>query len=142
MPQVCHQIDFIKFYNIQVQRIIILFLISLFPSISFADEGLNLSCTNMLSVFGKKYEPLNYKLEATGFHYFDEIQDKFKFIPSKELEFRENGFAAKFSEYELGFQKIIYAGETKPTITMSKYDYKNNKFLDHYECTIKKDFID
>ena len=125
-----------------MQRIIILFLILLFPSTSYADEGLNFSCINMLSVLGKKYEPLNYKLEAAGFHYFDEKLNKFKIIPSKELEFGEDRFTAKFPEYELGFQRIIFAGETKPTITMSKYDYKNDKFLGHYKCTTESVYID
>ena len=124
-----------------MKRIIILFLILLSPSISYADQGLNLSCLNMLSAFGKKYEPLNYKLEATGFHYFDEKQNKFIIIPSKELEFGEDRFTVKFPEYELGFQRIVFEGQTKPTITMSKYDYKNDKFLDHYECDLKKEFI-
>jgi len=125
-----------------VQRIIILFLILLFPSTSYADEGLNFSCMNMLSVLGKKYEPLNFKLEAAGFHYFDKNQNKFKIIPSTELEFGEDRFTAKFPEYELGFQRIIFAGETKPTITMSKYDYKNDKFLEHYKCTTESVYID
>ncbi len=125
-----------------MQRIIILFLILLFPSTSYADEGLNFSCMNMLSVLGKKYEPLNFKLEAAGFHYFDKNQNKFKIIPSTELEFGEDRFTAKFPEYELGFQRIIFAGETKPTITMSKYDYKNDKFLEHYKCTTESVYID
>ena len=51
-------------------RIIILFIM-LIPNILLADEGLNLSCKNMLSAFGRNYEPLNFKLEVTGFHYFD-----------------------------------------------------------------------
>ncbi len=97
---------------------------------------------NMLSVLGKKYEPLNFKLEAAGFHYFDKNQNKFKIIPSTELEFGEDRFTAKFPEYELGFQRIIFAGETKPTITMSKYDYINNKFLEHYKCTTESVYID
>ena len=106
-----------------------------------ADEGLNLSCMNMLSVLGKKYEPLNFKFEAAGFHYFDKKQNKFKIIPSTELEFGEDRFTVKFPEYEFGFQRIVFAGETEPTITMSKYDYINNKFLDHYECTVVKSYI-
>ena len=106
-----------------------------------ADEGLNLSCMNMLSVLGKKYEPLNFKLEAAGFHYFDKNQNKFKIIPSTELEFGEDRFTVKFPEYEFGFQRIVFTGETEPTITMSKYDYINNKFLDHYKCTTEREFI-
>jgi len=106
-----------------------------------ADEGLNLSCKNMLSAFGRNYEPLNFKLEVTGFHYFDTSHNKFVIIPSKELEFSEDRFTVKFPEYELGFQRIVFAGDTEPTITMSKYDYINNKFLDHYECTVARSYI-
>ena len=35
---------------------------------------------------------------------------------------------------------LLYS-ETKPTITMSRYDHINNKFLDHYECTVVKSYI-
>ena len=106
-----------------------------------ADEGLNLTCENMLSAFGKKYEPLNFKLEVTGFHYFDKNLNEFKVIPSKELEFGEDRFTVKFPEYEFGFQRIVFAGETEPTITMSKYDYAKDKFLDHYKCEVVRAYI-
>ena len=120
---------------------LIIFIYLLIPSFSFADQGLNFSCTNMLATFGKKFQPLNYKLEATGFHYFDKKQNKFMIIPSKELDFGEDHFTVKFKDYEFGFQKIVFAGDTEPTITMSKYDHKNNKFLDHYVCDLKREFI-
>ena len=107
-----------------------------------ADEGLNLSCENMLSVFGKKYEPLNFKLEVTGFHYFDKDHNEFKVIPSEELVFGDDMFVAKFPEYELGFQRMVYAGETEQIITMSKYDFINDKFLAHYECDVETTYID
>ena len=115
--------------------------IMLVPSILQADEGLNLTCENMLSLLGKKYEPLIFKVEVTGFHYFDINSNKFVTVPSNELEFGENKFTVKFPEYELGFQRIVFAGDTEPTITMSKYDYINNKFLDHYECSVVKSYI-
>jgi hypothetical protein len=107
-----------------------------------ADEGLNLTCENMLSVFGKKYEPLNFKLEVTGFHYFDKDHNEFKVIPSEELVFGDDMFVAKFPEYELGFQRMVYAGETEQIITMSKYDFINDKFLAHYECDVETTYID
>ena len=44
---------------------------------------------------------------------------------------------ARFADYELGFQMIVFAGETEPTMTMSKYDYKNQKFLEHYKCDVE-----
>ena len=122
-------------------RIIILFLIFV-PSILKADEGLNLSCKNMMSVLGRNYEPLNFKLEVTGFHYFDKDHNKFKIIPAKDLEIGEDRFTAKFPEYELGFQRIVFAGDTEPTITMSKYDPTNNRFIDHYECAVVREYID
>ena len=122
-------------------RIILLFIM-LIPNILHADEGLNLTCKNMLSAFGRNYEPLNFKLEVTGFHYFDKDQKKFKIIPAKDLEYGEDRFTAKFPEYELGFQRIVFAGDTKSTITMSKYARINNKFIDHYECAVVKAYID
>ena len=95
----------------------------------------------MKSMYGKKYKPLKFTLEAVGFQYFDQEKDKFVMIKAKELEFGEDRFAVKFPEYELGFQRIVFAGDTEPTITMSKYDYINNKFLDHYECTVARSYI-
>ena len=121
-------------------RIIILFIM-LMPNILLADEGLNLSCKNMLSSFGRNFELLNFKLEVTGFHYFDKDHNKFKIIPSKDLEIGEDRFTVKFQKFELGFQRIVLAGDTKPTITMSKYDYTKNKFLDHYVCVVVRNFI-
>ena len=114
----------------------------LFSNISYADQGLNLTCKNLLSVLGRSYEPLNFKLEVTGFHYFDKDHNKFKIIPPEELEFGEDMFVAKFPTYELGFQRIVYAGETEQIITMSKYDFINDKFLAHYECDVETTYID
>ena len=122
-------------------RIILLFTM-LIPRILYADEGLNITCKNMLSAFGRNYEPLNFKLEVTGFHYFDKDHNEFKIIPAEELVFGDDMFVAKFPEYELGFQRIVYAGETEQVITMSKYDYKKDKFLAHYECDVERTYID
>ena len=114
----------------------------LFPNISYADQGLNLTCKNLLSVLGRQYEPLNFKLEVTGFHYFDKDHNEFRVIPSDELVFGDDMFVAKFPEYELGFQRMVYAGETEQIITMSKYDFINDKFLAHYECDVETTYID
>ncbi len=124
-----------------LSRIFVLFTI-LIPGILYADEGLNLSCKNMLSAFGKDYDPLNFKLEATGFQYFDKNHNKFRMIPSNELEFGEDKFTVRFPKYELGFQRIVFVGDTEPTITMSEYDYKNKKFLNHYECAVVRAYIE
>ena len=119
-----------------MRKILILILI-LIPNISFADQGLEISCLNLKSaLYGRKYKPLNFKLEATAFHYFDDEKGKFQTINSNQLDTGENYFTAKFEDYELGFQVILFKDEEKPRMVMSKYDFKNNKFLEHYACTV------
>ena len=122
-------------------RILVLILI-LLPTISNADQGLKISCLNMKSILGKKYEPLKFTLEAVGLQYFDEEKNKFVMIKASELDMGEDHFTARFAEYELGFQMILFAGETKPTMTMSKYDFKNKKFLEHYKCDAEMGYIE
>ena len=125
-----------------MRKILILILI-LFPNISFADQGLEISCLNLKSVLhGRKYKPLEFKLEATAFHYFDDQKGQFQTIKSNELDKGEDYFTARFKDYELGFQIILFEGEEKPRIVMSKYDYHNDKFLEHYACTAKYAYID
>ena len=125
-----------------MRKILILILI-LFPNISFADQGLNILCLNMKTgLFGRKYEPLEFKLEATAFHYFDNEKGHFQTIKSNELDTGEDYFTARFEDYELGFQIILFEGEEKPRMVMSKYDYHNNKFLEHYACTAVYAYID
>jgi len=63
-------------------------------------------------------------------------------IEANKLDMSEDHFTTRFPDYELGFQMVLFAGETKPTMSMSKYDYINNKFLDHYECTPVRSYID
>ena len=122
-------------------KIIILILI-LFPNKSFADQGLEISCLNLKSaLFGRKYKPLEFKLESTAFHYFDDQKGQFQTIKSNELDTGEDYFTARFKDYELGFQIILFEGEEKPRIVMSKYDYHNNKFLEHYACTAISSYI-
>ena len=124
-----------------MRKILILILI-LFPNISFADQGLEISCLNLKSVLhGRKYKPLEFKLEATAFHYFDDQKGQFQTIKSNELDTGEDYFTARFKDYELGFQIILFEGEEKPRIVMSKYDYHNNKFLEHYACTAISSYI-
>ena len=122
-------------------RLILLFIIFV-SSPSHADQGLNISCLNMKSVLGRKYEPLKFTLEAVGLQYFDKEQNKFVMIKVSELNMGEDHFTARFADYELGFQLIIFAGDTEPTMTMSKYDYKNKKFLEHYTCDAKWGYIE
>ena len=118
-------------------RKLIILILFLLPNVSFADQGLEISCLNLKSaLYGRKYKPLNFKLEATAFHYFDDEKGKFQSINSNQLDTGEDYFTAKFEDYELGFQVILFKDEEKPRMVMSKYDFKNNKFLEHYACTV------
>ena len=118
-------------------RKLIILILFLLPNVSFADQGLEISCLNLKSaLYGRKYKTLNFKLEATAFYYFDDEKGIFQTIKSNQLDTGENYFTAKFEDYELGFQVILFKDEEKPRMVMSKYDFKNNKFLEHYACTV------
>ena len=124
-----------------MKKVLILILI-LFPNFSFADQGLEISCLNLKSVlYGRKYKPLNFKLEATAFHYFDDQKGQFQTIKSNELDAGEDYFTARFQDYELGFQIILFESEEKPRMVMSKYDYHNDKFLEHHICDVQPAYI-
>ena len=122
-------------------RILIIVLL-LLPTTSNADQGLNISCLNMKSVFGRNYDPLKFTLQAVGLQYFDEEKDEFVMIKASKLDIGENHVTARFANYELGFQMVVFEGDTKPTMTMSKYDYKNDRFLEHYKCDAKSEYIE
>ena len=123
-------------------RIFIIILL-LLPTTSKADQGLKISCLNLkYVVIGRKHDPLKFTLQAVGLEYFDEEKDKFVMIEANKLDIGENQVTARFADYELGFQMIVFAGETEPTMTMSKYDYKNQKFLEHYKCDVETDNIE
>ena len=55
----------------------------------------------------------------------------------KKVEIGEDQVTATFADYELGFQMVVFEGDTAPTMTMSKYDFKNKKFLEHYKCDVE-----
>jgi len=114
---------------------IILLILLLMPSISNADQGLKISCLNMKDVIiGRKHDPLNFTMQAVGLEYFDKEKGEFIMIEANKLDIGENQVTARFADYELGFQMIVFDGDTKPSMTMSKYDFKNNRFLEHYQC--------
>ena len=118
-------------------RIILLILLSL-PTTSNADQGLNISCLNMkYVVIGRKHDPLKFTLQAIGLQYFDKEKDEFVMIEANKLDIGEDHVTARFADYELGFQMVVFEGDTEPTMTLSKYDYKNNKFLEHYKCDVE-----
>ena len=93
-------------------------------------------------VIGRKHDPLKFTMQAAGFEYFDKVKGEFIMIEANKLDIGENQITARFEEYELGFQMIVFEGDTKPSMTMSKYDFKNNKFLEHYQCDFETGNID
>ena len=122
---------------------IILFIFLLLPTTSNADQGLKISCLNMKDVIiGRKHDPLNFTMQAVGLQYFDKEKGEFVMIEANKLDIGENQVTARFADYELGFQMIVFDGDTKPSMTMSKYDFKNNRFLEHYQCDFKTANID
>jgi hypothetical protein len=123
-------------------RIILLILI-LIPTTSNADQGLKISCLNMKDVIiGRKHDPLKFTMQAVGLQYFDKEKGEFVMIEANKLDIGENQVTARFADYELGFQMIVFDGDTKPSMTMSKYDFKNNRFLEHYQCDFETANID
>jgi hypothetical protein len=51
---------------------IILLILLLLPTTSYADQGLKISCLNMKDVIiGRKNDPLKCTMQAVGFVYFD-----------------------------------------------------------------------
>lgn len=116
-------------------RFLIIFI--LLPTIVCADQGVNIFCVNMKKLLDKEYKIHKFKFDVTTFQYFDEKKNIFVEVPNKNLIIKPNFFAARFSEYELGFKVNEFKDGRNPIMSMSKYDYKNDKFLDHYLCDVK-----
>ena len=117
---------------------IILFILLLLPTTSNADQGLKISCLNMkYVVIGRKHDPLKFTMQAVGLEYFDKEKGEFIMIEANKLDIGENQITARFADYELGFQMILLDGDTEPSMTLSKYDYKNDRFLEHYKCDVE-----
>ena len=94
-------------------RFLIIFI--LLPTIVYGDQGVNIYCVNMKKLLDKEYKIHKFKFDVTTFQYFDEKKNIFVEVPNKNLIIKPNFFAAR----------------------LSKYDYKNDKFLDHYLCDVK-----
>ena len=116
-------------------RYLIIFL--LFPTILCADQGLNISCVNMKNLLDKNPRIHKFKFDVLTFQYFDQNKNLYVEVPNDKMIIKEDFFAAKFPEYELGFQINVFEDKKKPVMTMSKYDYKNDKFLEHYYCDVQ-----
>lgn len=113
-------------------RLLIILLIM--SSTAHADQGLKISCLNMLTAIGGKYEHENFSLDSMHFEYFDQEIKDYKKIKTKDLIIGDDYFTARFRNYEMTFQNMLFKDEQKERMVMSKYDFKNDKFLDHYAC--------
>ena len=116
-------------------RFLIIFL--LFPTILYADQGANISCVNMKKLLDKNPRIQKFKFDVVTFQYFDQNKNSYVEVPNKNMIIKEDFFAARFPEYELGFQINVFEDDKKPIMSMSKYDYRNNKFLEHYICDVQ-----
>ena len=116
-------------------RYLIIFL--LFPKILYADQGLNISCVNMKNLLDKNPRIHKFKFDVLTFQYFDQNKNLYVEVPNDKMIIKEDFFAARFPEYELGFQINVFEDKKKPVMSMSKYDYKNDKFLEHYYCDVQ-----
>ena len=116
-------------------RYLIIFL--LFPTILYADQGLNISCVNMKNLLDKNPRIHKFKFDVLTFQYFDQNKNLYVEVPNDKMIIKEDFFAARFPEYELGFQINVFEDKKKPVMSMSKYDYKDNKFLEHYYCDVQ-----
>tara|TARA_B100000401_G_C52167592_1_gene421744 strand:+ start:103 stop:471 length:369 start_codon:yes stop_codon:yes gene_type:complete len=120
-------------------RFLIIFLLC--PTILYADQGVNISCVNMASMLDKDPKIRKFQFDVMTFKYFDENKNIYVEVPNKNMVIKEDFFAARFTDYELGFQVNVFEDKKKPVMSMSKYDYKNNKFLEHYYCDVQPAYI-
>ena len=80
---------------------ILLVILILLPTISNADQGLKISCLNMKSMYGKKYEPLKFTLEAVGLQYFDIRNNSWKLDKLVPSVLKANKLCKEFSHKKL-----------------------------------------
>ena len=118
-----------------IMRLLILFLLS--PTILYADQGVNITCVNMASMLDKDPKIRKFKFDVMTFQYFDENKNIYVEVPNKNMIIKVDFFAARFADYELGFQVNVFEDKKKPIMSMSIYDYKNNKFLEHFYCDVQ-----
>ena len=123
-------------------RFAVAFFTIFIPQILFGDQGVKISCVNMKNLLDQSYKIHKFKFDVTTFQYFDEKESKYIEIPNKDLTIKKDFFAARFPDYELGFQINEINEHKNPIMTMSKYDYKNDEFVDHYLCDVKTIFVE
>ena len=120
-------------------RFIIIFL--MFTTMVYADQGVNISCVNMKNLLDKNPRIQKFKFDVVTFQYFDQNKNSYVEVPNNKMIIKEDFFAARFPEYELGFQINVFEDDKKPIMSMSKYDYRNDKFLEHYICDVQPAYI-
>ena len=113
----------------------------MFTTMVYADQGVNISCVNMASMLEKNPKIHKFKFDVMTFQYFDENKNTYLEVPNKNMIIKEDFFAARFADYELCFQVNVFEDKKKPVMSMSKYDYKNDKFLEHYYCDVLPAYI-
>ena len=84
---------------------------------------------------------MNLNQIALPFNILIKKKNKFVVVSTKNLIIKEDFFSYKLRNYEFGFQVILFYGEKRPRMTMSKYDYINKRFIDHYNCDVKRAYI-
>ena len=113
----------------------------LFPTILNADQGVNISRVNMKNLLDKNPRIQKFKFDVVTFQYYDQNKNSYIEVPNNKMIIKEDFFAARFPEYELGFQINVFEDDKKPIMSMSKYDYKNDKFLEDYICDVQSAYI-
>ena len=68
-------------------------------------------------VIGRKHDLLKFTMQAVGLEYFDEEKGEFVMIEANKLDIGENHITVRFADYELGFQMILFDGDTEPSMT-------------------------
>ncbi len=118
-----------------------LLIIFFIPTIGYTDQGVKISCVNMSNLLDKNPVIERFKFDVTSFHYYNSKIKSFIEIPNKNLTIGRNFFSVKLSEYELDFEINYFEDNKNSIMSMSKYDYINNKFSD-YLCDVQVENID
>ena len=118
-----------------------LLIIFFIPTIGYTDQGVKISCVNMSNLLDKNPVIERFKFDVTSFQYYNSKIKSFIEIPNKNLTIGRNFFSVKLSEYELDFEINYFEDNKNSIMSMSKYDYINNKFLD-YLCDVQVENIE
>ena len=118
-----------------------LLIIFFIPTIGYTDQGVKISCVNMSNLLDKNPVIERFKFDVTSFQYYNSKIKSFIEIPNKNLTIGRNFFSVKLSEYELDFEINYFEDNKNSIMSMSKYDYINNKYSD-YLCDVQVENIE